>query len=400
MKTLRASLATVLASIALSSLPGVAGAQEVGVHGQVRPRTEFRDLGGNSQSTAFTSMRVRTDFLAQLERGVTVFVQLQDVRLWGEETNTLGDFNADNLDLHQGYLKVALGERQLLSATVGRQETNLGGQRLVGAVGWAQQGRSFDGLRISSDREWGSLDFLAYKLREGDLEDVSESNLLGAYAVLDVDDRNRLDLYILHNGVSQQIGTDQSTVGARLHGSVVRFTYRGEVSVQRGERLGDDVSAYMLGARVGRDFAGGRGALTLWYDYLSGDDAPDDGTTRVFDTLFATNHKFYGFADLFLNIPVDTGGLGLRDAALKGSYDLGSETRLAADVHHFSLAKSGSLPSSALGQEIDLTVTYRYTSNLSLQAGQSIVFADDALINLGRAEGTLHFGYVMLNATF
>ncbi len=37
------------------------------------------------------------------------------------------------------------------------------------------------------------------------------------------------------------------------------------------------------------------------------------GTSFSTETLFATNHKFYGFADLFLNIPRDTAGRGLRD---------------------------------------------------------------------------------------
>lgn len=74
----------------------------------------------------------------------------------------------------------------------------------------------------------------------------------------------------------------------------------------------------MLGARLGFDVGTG-GSLTLWYDLLSGDADPNDGDTKVFDTMFATNHKFYGFADMFLNISVHTGGQGLQDLAVKGS---------------------------------------------------------------------------------
>ncbi len=402
MRYLKTSTVAVFALLTTLSVgrPDSVHAQQSGVHGQVRPRMEVRDLGGDEDAVAFTSMRVRADFLAALERGVSVFVQLQDVRIWGEETSTLGDFNADNLDLHQGYLRVAFGDDQRLTATVGRQETNLGGQRLVGAVGWTPQARSFDGLRLSSERDWGSLDFLAYQLREGDFGDVPSAALLGVYGVMDVDDRTQLDLYVLYNGVSLPVDTDQATLGARMYGSLARFTYRGEVSLQRGERAGDDVSAFMLGGRVGTDFDEGRGAIAVWYDYLSGDNAPDDGEVRVFDTLFATNHKFYGFADLFLNIPVHTGGLGLQDAAIKSSYAFGEATRVAADIHHFTLAQDGGFPSSTLGQEVDLTLTYRYSANLGVTAGHSLVFADDALLALGRAAGTVHFGYIMLNATF
>lgn len=392
-------VAIALASI-ITIVPSGIGAQDLSVHGQVRPRSELRDQGGDSEREAFTSMRVRTDFLATMERGVSVFVQLQDVRIWGEESNTLGDFSADQLDLHQGYVRVAFGQDRQLTATIGRQETNLGGQRLVGAVGWTQQGRSFDGLRLSADEEWASVEVLAYKLREGALAGVSESDLLGLYGVLDLSELHQADLYVLHNGEAQPLDTDQTTFGARLHGAVDRFTYRGELSLQRGQRRGSDVSAFMMGARVGTAFHEGRGALAIWYDYLSGDDAPDDGEVRVFDTLFATNHKYYGFADLFLNIPVHTGGLGLQDAAIKGSYELSESTRLAADLHHFSTAKETSLGSATLGQEADLTLTYGFTNHLGVTAGHSVVFGADALREIGRGDGTLHFGYLMLNATF
>jgi len=140
------------------SVPAELGAQDVELNGQIRPRTEMRDLGGDDDRVAFTSMRVRAGFLASLERSVNVFVQFQDVRLWGEETSTLADFSADNLDLHQGYLELGFGEDGQITAKVGRQETNLGGQRLVGAVGWTPQGRSFDGVRVTGQHDWGSLE--------------------------------------------------------------------------------------------------------------------------------------------------------------------------------------------------------------------------------------------------
>jgi hypothetical protein len=58
-------------------------------------------------------------------------------------TNTLGDFSADNLDLHQGYVDIKRFNDSPFATHVGRQEVYLRGQRLVGAVGWTQQGRSF-----------------------------------------------------------------------------------------------------------------------------------------------------------------------------------------------------------------------------------------------------------------
>lgn len=61
---------------------------------------------GDGNWDSFTSMRVRAAIAAQLEGRVKVFIQLQDVRLFGEEGDTKGDYRADNFDLHQGYLEL------------------------------------------------------------------------------------------------------------------------------------------------------------------------------------------------------------------------------------------------------------------------------------------------------
>ena len=136
--------------VAGASLP--LHAQQVTLGGQVRPRFEYREPAGNRDDGA-TSMRVRVNLSALLERNVQAFIQLQDVRFFGEETNTLGDFSADNFDLHQGYLELNHSGDAGFALRVGRQEVNFGGERLVGAVGWTQQARSFDGARGRCPRE-------------------------------------------------------------------------------------------------------------------------------------------------------------------------------------------------------------------------------------------------------
>src|SRR3990172_1697052 len=105
-------------------LPGVAaagGAQGFRLGGEVRPRYEYREPGGLS-ANGYTSMRVRIDLSAGLERDMALFVQVQDVRFWGEETNTLNDFRADNFDLHQGYVDLRSDARGDWRGRVGRPE--------------------------------------------------------------------------------------------------------------------------------------------------------------------------------------------------------------------------------------------------------------------------------------
>jgi hypothetical protein len=155
----------------------------------------------------------------------------------------------------------------------------------------------------------------------------------------------------------------------------------------------------MLGARLGFDVGTG-GSLTLWYDLLSGDADPNDGDTKVFDTMFATNHKFYGFADMFLNISVHTGGQGLQDLAVKGSYRVSPEVSLGLDLHTFSLVEQRALASSHLGEEIDATIQYRYTGNLTFQGGFSWLLQDDAWGDIGRLAEDMTRAYVMMNVAF
>ena len=381
-------------------LTSVVVAQEATFGAQVRPRTEYREpVGGDND--AFTSMRVRAHVDATLKRDVRVFVELQDVRIWGEESSTLADFEADNFDLHQGFIELASTNKRLM-ARVGRQEMNVGGQRLIGAVDWTQQGRAFDGIRAFAGGGWGGVTLFGYQLSDATSPAVpNDGEFIGAVGEVKNVAGGTLELYALYDHVEATLAnTNQGTLGARLAGERSGVIYRGELYVQTGDRAGVDVSAFMLGARAGTRFADGKGQVTAWYDYLSGDDDPGDGKTKVFSTLFATNHKFYGFADLFLDIPAHTAGLGLQDIALKGSYALRDDLTLAADLHSFHLAKQGLLSTKHLGEELDLTSSYRYSPNLSFTGGLSYVFAADAFSEIGRLGEDMTWVYIMLNAAF
>lgn len=385
--------------MAMLTTPAVA--QDLTFSGQVRPRFEYRDPALGGVDDAFTSMRVRLGLLATLDDQVRIFAQLQDVRLFGEETSTLGDFRADNFDLHQGYIEFTGKGSQWLRTRVGRQEVNLGGQRLVGAVGWTQQGRSLDGLRFDVTKDWGTLSVIGFKLAEETAGTIDEdSDLVAAYGTITDVGPGALDLYYIFDR-TELVGPDiqQSTLG-------VRYVWGGEIagrvegSFQVGDRADENLSAFMFGARVGRRFAEGRAGLTLWYDYLSGDDDPTDGDSKVFNTLLATNHKYYGFADLFLDLPAHTANAGLQDLAAKFSWTASPTTTLGADYHMFRAANQGSLADSHFADEIDVTVRHQYTEHLNITGGLSRVFRIDALEEIGRLDEDMTWFYLMLTASF
>ena len=393
---IRAASALLLLSLG-ASVTGAAA--QVTLTGQVRPRTEIRDPSAPSGgSQTFTAMRTRLAASILTQGGARGFIQLQDVRLFGEESNTLGDYSADGLDVHQAWLLLG-DEARGTSLKAGRQEVALGGERLIGAVGWAHQGRAFDGakLRLHPSSRF-RVDVLALQLSESasPLRD-RDAVLWGAYGVVDSGSSHSLDLYVLtqrDRGLGED--TDQVTLGARHVGKWGALSARLEASLQTGTRQGRDVSAEMVGVRVGASDA--RGSVTFWYDYLSGSEpgSADEGT---FETLYATNHKFYGFADLFTNIPTHTAGRGLQDLAVKATAPRGPWT-LAADLHRFVVAESVGLQGGHLADELDLTLSRRLPSGVALTAGFSYVFEGQALGSVRGIREDVQFGYVMLDFTF
>lgn len=247
------------------------------------------------------------------------------------------------------------------------------------------------------------------------------------------------------------------TIGARQAGKLFGLDYRAEIYYQFGEAenytliqrplsgftnwLGYagynsaafgaesniDRSAYMFGVRVGKRFANvlWKPSITLWYDHLSGTDQDDinDGDFSTFNTLFATQHKYYGHMDLFqtsgvslfttlfssadpifFGSGISTQYMGLRDLAVKASVQPTKKLLLKADFHWFwtdtdlsdtdnavlrtSLARffiaSTNAPiasdfnkSPSLGQELDITAIYRFDENFTFSAGYSRYFSTD-----------------------
>ncbi len=395
--------------LAVTALPTTVVAQEVDLKfgGQVRPRFEFRDplpfVDGSAED--FVSMRTRFDVRADLVDNVGVFVQVQDVRLWGSERNTLADFSAEGLDIHQAYVDLGRRADGKVLGRFGRQEVNFGGQRLIGSVNWTQQARSFDGIRVGSAGSVGAIDVLLVELQDAQALDVEqEAELLSAYGTWDVGENQDLDLYWIFDRRDDDedepgdTGTSRHTLGARWVGSPSDFRYRFEGSYQAGKFVGRDVSAFMAGGRLA--YALGKGTVTLWYDYLSGSDDPATGDLKVFDTLFATNHKFYGFADIFLNIPAHTGGYGLQDLALKGTYRPHTDWTLRLDLHAFRTARQGSLSTNRFGEEIDIVAAWKHSRHVTLSGGFSYVFQGDALAEVGRLDKDMTWVYIMLDAKF
>ncbi|WDT78408.1 MAG: hypothetical protein MPW14_14475 [Candidatus Manganitrophus sp.] len=137
------------------------------------------------------------------------------------------------------------------------------------------------------------------------------------------------------------------------------------------------------------------------YEVLSGDDSLTDDDYGVFDTLYATNHIYYGYMDYFLAIPADTQGRGLKDAFVRLHLSPLEKGGLAIDLHQFSLEEDFA-GEDALGTEIDLTFFAQVNKVTSVLVGVSKFLADEGMELLGRiAEGEdPTFAFAMVNVLF
>ena len=432
-------IAYVCVGICCAWSPGQAGAAqgeslvgiELGDSIVLRPSAQYRarflanggnDFKAGNNFDAF-SHRARLGLEAQMLTWFRLKVQLQDVRTWGEETNTLGDFRADGFDVHQAWAEAScpLG----LTLRIGRQELAYDNHRLIGTVGWKDQARSFDAIRAAYSGKEGAVQAHLFYAKTGE-QDAYEAttDAKGDLVTLSGSrqDTDLAGLWARYQGLSflrpslsafyDWVGpTNQNrvTVGLFVDGEPVQgLSYTGEFYYQAGrtgnESQRKDIAAFMGALALAyRAPLWSHPSVKLWFEYLSGDDDPGDDTVGTFDTLFATNHKFYGFMDYFINLPVNTGGLGLVDIGGRLQFQPAPWLNALIDYHHFELAKEHSSGARTVGNEVDLALTFPVNKHLTLQ-GVFAVFVPKLggahLRNDGSHKRTELYGYVQTDLRF
>lgn len=235
----------------------------------------------------------------------------------------------------------------------------------------------------------------------------------------------------------QNGSAETDAAGAARAGGGTNY-YAGRAAPASGIGSGITRRAYLYGITLGKKFndINFKPAASVKYDYTSGTSDSDVAAGRwgTFNQLFYTGHAFHGDMDVFL--PVNGSGtafLGLRD--LKGNISVQplESVTLGAAVHAFwtatnlnnnpNIRASLGIPTgssagttSFLGNELDLTVTHKYSSNVTLMAGFSKFWASDLFQSISPLSGTqntsatlgsaatnaqnANWGYVMMDVKF
>ena len=321
--------------------------------GELRLRSEIdgRDFDLDTRANSYTLSRARLGALIRPAGNISVFLQVQDSRVFGSEPGTLA--NTANLDLHQGYFMVNGFLADEIDLKAGRMELNYGNQRLIGSVGWNNVGRSFDGgvLGLKFDRI--SIDILALNIREvhnyapvatpGAVQAVRDTghNLFGIYSMTKPVDTFNGDFYLLYEQDRARVGEGNDrrlsrfTLGTWLRGTADSFSWQTESALQFGKTAGTDILAVMVtGELAFRPDNETISQLALGLDYLSGTD-PDETDYKTFDPVYHTGHKFYGFMDYFISIPSQTFNRGLIDVYLKSTFRFSNTVTMDAWLYNF-----------------------------------------------------------------
>ena len=363
-------------AVGLVALPLVGQGPAARFDGEIRFRGEWDDRTAAANADAATLARIRLGALIAAGPRLRGYVQVQDARAWGGAANTLTDASADQLDLHQGWLEFGTAHAGW-QVRLGRQEFALADERLVGSVGWTNTGRAFDGAvarYVSGSTQVGAF---WMNVAERDAlnatgvdpqanQGVRDDGWFGGTFVSTPTGPVTLDAALLHD--RRGVTNASWTATARASGRLAGF----RVDAAGAYQFGEVHRAFLASALVARDVADGW--MGAQVDYLSGDDTPGTGTRKAFHTLYATNHKFYGYMDYLLT-PGQLGEAGLIDAMLRVNVPVAG-WRWRLDGHRFATPQPLG-GSNAFGTEIDLVTARALASGAQFELGASAFRAGD-----------------------
>lgn len=436
---MRIKAAILIGATALSAANARA---EVTFSGELRLRPEYRtnpDFNKNTQDVqSFTGSRLRITGSGLAAEDVAVKFTLQDTRNWGDaaKSSPVGFTDSgEAVDVHEAFVDFQKFAGLPFSLRAGRQELVYGDQRLVGHLGWSNQGRAFDGFKVMYTGNSLSVDAWTVKRREVNADVAGRASLdrdfSGVYAMwrapvafLDV-----LDLYVLHDREGDT--TDDAnnvkaksfyTLGVRAAGKTGPVDYTVEAPFQTGENgtvVGASstpvkVSANALAVKAGYTFPGSAELrIGAEYDYASGDDNAADDKAETFQNLYHTNHLFYGYMD-------QQGWRNLSAWNLVANFKPSRRTFFLAQYWDFSLAEAkdgwypvtGAAATGALrgasvlntekkvGQEIDLLFRFMQSRTLTWEFGYSHFFAGAFIDAKVLNESDSDWAYLMLTTKF
>ena len=394
--------------------------------GQFRMRYESKENAGSFANRDFIAQGQANDndvmiLRTKLHLGYTqdswlnFFVEGRDSRGWWDRREPTPDDDA--FDLHQVFVQLGDPKKCPMLLKVGRQEMIYGDERFIGAADWSNTGRVFDAAKLRFENESFWVDAFVGRVVVPYDDHFNVANDYDWFSGLYVSSRKLIpwqetQVFFLARNVSAlatnaiaagvpgspATARDVYTIGTRiksLPGKLQGWDYSTELAgqfgsvVQGGVRR--DLEAFAADASFGYSWseAWGTPRVGAEYTYASGDHNAADNKYETFEPLFGTNHKLYGFMDLF-------GLRNLHNPSVTLSLKPAKQLSLRADYLLFWLAdgndslypESGSARSGNgygrkpqldhfVGSEVDFIASYQPAAWAEFQFGYGHFFVGD-----------------------
>jgi alginate export protein len=387
-------LNSTLALLLLGGLAAAVSAEtEIEISGQVRVRNEVEEktLGHNYGTRSFQVMRTRIAVDAAVDSNAHAFVQFQDSRMFGDydqfgslQSGTLND--GENVDIHQAYIQVDRIAVDGVGGKAGRFEFNLGNQRVFGAVGWHNVGRSWEGVQIWYEHSrYKVTGFYLKVFEKNHLRFHRDYDIYGG--VLAIESLN-LELFGIYEWDAEPQAGSNALNRISFGGYLKRQHHQFDVKVNAVYQSGDmhevDIAAYMFAGEIGYTFQCERKTrFALGFDIASGDDTPADLESKTYNNLYYTGHAFRGHMDYFVNSNTE----GLMDLMFRARTNPAEGWVVKTDVHYFMTAQDywdqyDSAYTSDVGIEIDASVATTRVKGIKFATGFSVFLPQESFVRL------------------
>lgn len=389
---------------------------------EYRDNFNLRDQTYEDDAINLLRNRINLDLIYQPEKDggkMRFFSEAQDSRSFASSAMNRNAGFVNEFDLRQLFAEWSGDPRKIpVQIKIGRQELSYGDERLVGAFNWSNVARVFNAAKlVYSPTSWLQLDSFISRVvrveRERPDHDSSNDNFFGLVSAVKPAKEHVLDAYFFARNLrdnslaSERTGIrgplKECTLGNRFRGKKWNFDYGAEYAIQFGSRAHDDIRAWAFHQDVGYEFAKVKFTPKIYteFNHASGDRDTRDGEFQTFDQLYPGNHSKYGYMDL-------TGFKNMNHVMLGSSIKPAKKLTAAADFHWYFrdaretawFADNGAVVRAAnpragrqLGEELDLTVSYKWIPELETLIGYSHFFSGPFIQDTGSNDDA-NFFYV------
>lgn len=398
-------------------LKGLIFAQSLNWDGELRVRSELdnRDFKNLTPPNYYTLFRARLGAEFNPIENLKFYFQIQDARLFGEEKNNRNEFstiaNTKNLDIHQAFIQIDKFLLDEISLIIGRQRLAFGNERFVGAVQWNNIGRIFDGGLIKIHLPKNKINLFIMNTGETNIVPISFTpdefkfvrdagqlfsgiNWENIYF-----EKHLFEIFTYHQlnkNVSEPGYNDLSRFTSGLYGKGKisdKISYETDLAYQYGWRRGKDISAYLFALNLAYNInLKPLSSISVSYENLSGNKEYET-IYKVFDLPYPTAHKFFGYMDYFMLIPLNTYQRGLQDIYARFNFNITEKLNSHIALHNFNLSEKLD-GEKQLGQELDLVVNWKYNKYLQFELGGGIFIPGKVMQAKFRGYDISHWAYL------